>query len=485
MKEDRSPFLAVDCRVHLCNLRPEVFEAIQTSLTFKNPKYEQTRKFSPYNFISPKIPRNIKLWRKVGEVLSVPRGYSFETVGGFDFLPKTFQQSRNNFAYGTHLARFPKPHYTLTGIQERALEAFVRGEPKRPFNTYLFVMPTGTGKTVTAAVAAAKTRERTLILVHNQLIASQWRRDLAGCFNLANKDIGLVRQNTIRLGDQFTIAFLQTLFKRPKVWQDIRYSFGCMIFDECHIVPARTFYDIADDCPSLYRIGLTATPTRNDGLHDIMFNVFGQPFYDLSTDSNVESEVSIPVSDVIVRHTNFVPDVPKGMPLDISTTVKEQAFCEDRNRQIVADVKKEVSEGHSCLVICLRKAHVEILIRMLADRMVLALPLTGSLTKKKVRDYEAKLLDRSCRVAVATSQFVKLGTSINPLDRLFIACVVANEKDLLQLAGRIRRKADSKNDAVIYDYVDSKVRMLWNHFRKRAKVYKKMGVERFRKAEFV
>lgn len=104
-------------------------------------------------------------------------------------------------------------------------------------------IPTGGGKTVTAASIVGTHPGRTLWLAHRTELISQADRTLA------------------KLGvDNYAVASLQTLFSRgTRPYADL------VVVDECHHANARTYADVIDAYPMADHLGLTATPQRADG----------------------------------------------------------------------------------------------------------------------------------------------------------------------------------------------------------------------------
>jgi len=444
-----------------------------------NPTYRDLEKYSPYDipfYVKPKI--QMAKFNTDGS-LSVPRGYGFGVMGGLDKLETHGFRIVDDTV--TAPVDFPSWKITPNDLQNQALMK-LEGElqrPTRPFPNFLLVLPTATGKTVLAAMAASMMGQKTLVLTHRQLVANSWRRDLVKTYGFQDSDIGTIQGKKTHLGDQFTVAYLQSMFKKKMdVLEELKGEFGTVIFDECHLCPAKTFHQVVDTWPARFRIGLTATPERGDGLDQVIFLTFGDPFFKVK--GNVASETAQPITDVIVRTTGLELTDKKGGTLiqiyDIDKAIQENT---ERNSMIVEDVKREALAGHSCLVVCRRKVHVYKLIDLLRRAKVYAEPLEGGRTKKQIAETEQALIDRRVKVAVGTIQLTKTGASINPLDRLFLAGTVGNRKDTEQVAGRIRRAAPWKSDAVIYDYVDSNP-VMWNHFKRRRAVYASFGLEKFK-----
>jgi len=80
-----------------------------------------------------------------------------------------------------------------------------------------------------------------------------------------------------------TIATIQSLSKelnKPESDSFIN-SFGTILVDECHHIPAKTYRDTIAKLPTYYLYGLTATPFRkyNDG--KIIFSHLGEIIVEL------------------------------------------------------------------------------------------------------------------------------------------------------------------------------------------------------------
>jgi len=66
------------------------------------------------------------------------------------------------------------------------------------------------------------------------------------------------------------VAIMQSLNSGDGVKELVK-NYGMVIVDECHHVPAFSFEQILKGVHAKYVYGLTATPTRQDGHHPIIF----------------------------------------------------------------------------------------------------------------------------------------------------------------------------------------------------------------------
>lgn len=114
----------------------------------------------------------------------------------------------------------------------------------------------GAGKTVLGLNACARIKGRKLIVVPTSTLREQWEKRLQTFMS--------------DIAGEVTVATYQAYDKLK------RGDWALIIFDECHRLPANTFSRLAT-VPAKYRIGLSATPYREDGRTDFIFALTGFP----------------------------------------------------------------------------------------------------------------------------------------------------------------------------------------------------------------
>ena len=154
-------------------------------------------------------------------------------------------------------------HGELTPIQNDAVHAMVEHD------IGVFVAPPGSGKTVVGASLVARRRRNTLVLVHRTQLLEQWIAQLSLFLDLKPKEIGQIGGGKRKPNGTLDVAMIQSLARKDAV-DDIVATYGHVIVDECHHVPAVSFEQVMREVKARHVAGLTATPHRRDGQHPIL-----------------------------------------------------------------------------------------------------------------------------------------------------------------------------------------------------------------------
>jgi len=165
----------------------------------------------------------------------------------------------------------PEPRLTLTPrpYQEEALTAWLENGGRG-----VVVLPTGAGKTLVALMAAAHLKVRPLVVVPTIELLKQWREALEHGLGLPPTSVGQVGGGKRELRAAAVITY-DSAWRRPR---DLT-SFGLIILDEVHHLPSTSYRRIARSSPAPFRLGLTATPERNDLLHSDLDALVGPVVY--------------------------------------------------------------------------------------------------------------------------------------------------------------------------------------------------------------
>ena len=352
---------------------------------------------------------------------------------------------------------------------------------------------TAFGKTVIAAKLIAERKVNTLILVHRQQLLAQWVTRLSE-FLLINEKIPVVEQKSGRkkkleligrlaagkdqLSGIIDVALMQSLNLDGEV-RDCIKNYGMIIVDECHHIPAVSFAEILKKSNAKYIYGLTATPSRKDGHHPIIFMYCGPVRF--RVDAIKQAQKRPFEHFVIPRFTGFrVVREASDNDLTIQDLYSEIVKDELRNQLIVEDVFTCHEEGRHCLVLTERTAHVDILSKMIGARIPSVIALKGGLGTKETNGLLKQVTetpsDKQLTI-VATGKFIGEGFDEARLDSLFLAMPISWKGTLQQYAGRLHRLSDNKKEVRVYDYVDVRVGMLEKMYNKRLNGYAAIGYQ--------
>ena len=334
--------------------------------------------------------------------------------------------------------------------------------------------PTAFGKTVIGAWLIAKRGVNTLLLVHRQQLADQWRERLATFLDLPHTSIGQFGAGRNKGKGKIDIGMLQSLTSKGTV-RDLVADYGHVLVDECHHIPAFSFEAVLKEVRARYVTGLTATPIRKDGHHPIVIMQCGPIRHRVDARQQAAAR---PFEHLVVpRITSFtLPSelVDAGIQEIYSRLVADAP----RTTLIVADVLDAVHQGRSPLVLTERTEHLEEIQRQLGAHLEHLVVLRGGMgagDRKSVMARLKTIPDDAPRALLATGRYIGEGFDDARLDTLFLALPVSWRGIVQQYAGRLHRLHDRKRDVRIYDYVDLAVPMLARMHQKRLLGYAAIG----------
>ena len=428
-----------------------------------------------------------------------------ETANRF-YLPRmwakdTFGDAESMLVDGDPLREIPfvgKPYDYQTAI----IDKFVASP------NGLICVPCGRGKTFMAVAIAARLGRRFMIIVDKEFLLQQWSGELKallpgiriGVLQGDSKQIGTMTEPTLTIPElkeklrllklrvggtkdelldrlreatgpppviqyDCCIAMIQTLVQRDFSETDFR-GFGFTIFDECHHLGASNFSRALLKVQTKYMLGLSATPTRDDGLTKVFEYYLGKPVY---WEKQREAD-----PDVIVRKVTFTTDDPAytEVPVNyqddviLARLLTQVLDCEARNEMIdklmadlVAQPKRRI------LVLSERITHLQRIEKGLPAGTTVGYYIGGM--KEEVREAGA----RSAQVLLGTYAMASEAMNIKTLNTMVMA---SPRKKIEQSTGRILRLQKDQRDVdpLIVDIVDSHS-VYQGQWMKRRAYYKK------------
>lgn len=359
----------------------------------------------------------------------------------------------------------------LTAVQQEAAEALLRRD------IGVFVAPPGVGKTVLGTYLVAKRARSTLVLVHRQPLLYQWVAQLSMFLGIEEKEIGQIGGGKRKPNGRLDVAMIQSLVRQGRV-DDLVETYGHVIVDECHHVPAVSFERVLSEVKARYVLGLTATPHRRDGHHPILEMQLGPVRF--AVDPKGQAARRPFDHRLIVRETAFRLD---GSRAEAGIQGIYAALAEDevRNRLILDDILHALEEGRSPILLTERRDHLEYFAEQLRGFVRHLVVLQGGMTAKERREIGARLAavpDGEERLVLATGRYVGEGFDDRRLDTLVLAMPVSWKGTLVQYTGRLHRLHPRKSEVRIFDYVDREVPVLVRMFERRLRTYRAIGYVR-------
>ncbi|MEM4717136.1 MAG: DEAD/DEAH box helicase [Desulfurococcaceae archaeon] len=207
----------------------------------------------------------------------------------------------NVFTDKTLLIKPELRNIELRPYQKEALEKWLENGRKG-----IIALPTGSGKSIIAIAALVETSVRTLIVAYTKEQIQQWRDFILKYTNIPSHIIGLFYGEEKKLAP-ITITTYQSGYRYINT---ISPYFGLLVVDEVHHLPADKFKYIALHTLANYRMGLSATPTREDGKHEDLFPLLGGIVYYKHPSDLVEEGYLAPYKIITVK-VKLKPDERK------------------------------------------------------------------------------------------------------------------------------------------------------------------------------
>ena len=449
-------------------LTPALQSRLIRLASFQNPEFYKAQAMRLSTFGKPRI---ISCAEDYLRHIALPRGCLDDTI---EFLTSLgieapLDDNRISGAPGS-----PPIHFHFMGVlrpeQEQAVAALLAHD------NGILAAATAFGKTVVAARMIAARAVPTLVLVHRRQLLDQWAAQLKEFLGLAPGDIGFIGSGKRKPSGRVDIALIQSLCRKGVV-DDIVQDYGHLVIDECHHIPAVSFEQIARRFGGRYVLGLSATVTRKDGHHPIIFMQCGPARFRVGAKQGAEAH---PFSHkVIVRPTNF--DLPRTTPEKLTIQEIYDLLINDeaRNDLIFEDVVQAIThERRSPVLITERRAHLEMFAERFRPRVRNVVVFKGGMRQKQREQLRERLKaigDDEDRLLVATGRYLGEGFDDARLDTLFLTLPISWKGTLAQYAGRLHRLHYNKREVRIYDYADLRVAMLERMFKRRLGGYKGLG----------
>lgn len=434
----------------------------QEKLVLDNPDYLSRIKLNKWvGNISPYI----RLYQVIGDNLVIPFGClrDFHKLFGNRVQYEPRFEPRRAISYISNI--------NLYDYQEKTIQATLEAK------NGIIVMPCGSGKTQTAIEIIARLGGSVLWLTHTQDLLNQSKLRAESVLD-TDATFGTITGGKINIGTGITFATVQTMCQLDLA--EYRDVWDIIVVDECQHCcgsPTRVtqFYKVVNSLSARYKIGLTATPKRADGLHESMFALLGGIIHEVSREEVAAHTCPIRVMPI---YTEYVPDYEAVLSGD--GTLDYNALTTDlvENKQRFKEVIDFVNLlGSSILVLGSRVEYLQRLEAEFEGRSI-CLSGMGQSKKAKAERKEAlrKLNDGELDAVFATYALAREGLDVPSLKYVVFSTPVKDEITVIQSAGRVGRKADGKEIGTVIDFIDD-FSLFKRYANKRKGYYRKINAE--------
>jgi superfamily II DNA or RNA helicase len=341
-------------------------------------------------------------------------------------------------------------------------------------NRKLLVSPTSSGKTL---ISYSITRYyvdkgyRVLIVCPTTSLIEQGYKDFIDygweCEDIVHK----IYSGRAKHSDSpVVISTYQSIYDLDKSYFD---AFDVVIIDECHLSTAKSIQGILHKmCDAKYRFGLTGT-TQPEKVHIwTLEGLFGPCYKVTRTDELMEkgSIAKLQIKILLLQHN----------PKTFETYEDEIQYIisHEKRNNLIKNLTLSLN-GNTLILFSRVEAHGKILYDLInnsvnGDRKVFFV-YGGVDTEERERIREITESEDNA-IIVASYGVFSTGISIRNLHNLIFASPSKSKIRNLQSIGRILRKSDKKNKAVLYDIADdithnSRKNYTLNHLIERVKIY--------------
>lgn len=327
-----------------------------------------------------------------------------------------------------------------------------------------------TGKTAMAVRLITAFKLRTIVFAHERELLKQFLRAVRKFTNIkaleaqtGRKLVGIVQhERDWKENWDIVLVNYQKFISdkgRLRIRKHVHQKFGLSIVDEVHRANAFAYSKVINFIDAKYRMGLTATTERKDGLEFVVQQIMG-PVVAKSTVKAMTPSVSIHV-------TNLKPKYEwKGMTAYVKA-VSWAAEHKDRNKMLVRQVFRDLRENpkHCVILPVMRVGQAKFLARMINKQARfnnenrdenwpddLAMPLYDGVDRDEVF---RKARDGSeTRVVVSIIKMCKEGTDVPTWTHMYLQFPMNNAPMFYQLYQRICTPYEGKPDPVLRMYID-------------------------------
>jgi len=381
--------------------------------------------------------------------------------------------------------RFKLSRYKLRDYQRNAVDSWLKSRKG------IIVLPTGSGKTLVAVNIISELNVPSLIVVPTLDLVRQWKSVLKESFDI---EIGEYSGEEKKL-KSITVATYDTSYLQA---EELGNKFLLVIFDEVHHLPSEGYRHIAEMFCSPYRLGLTATYERADGLHRELPRLVGGVVFEEKASSlsgehlaeysleKIYTELTDEEKREYNKNYNYYRNYLKTHNISLRTPRDFKFFIMRTGRD--PEARKALLARHKARKIALNSfTKLKVLSRLLQkhskDRIIIftehndlvrrishefLIPSIIHTTKKEERTDVLEKFKQGAYSRIVSSKVLDEGVDVPEANIGIILSGTGSKREFIQRLGRILRKKEGKK-AILYEIVSRETTEVGTSYRRRTK----------------
>lgn len=457
--------IMIDSKMRIKNYTPTIHKWCKENLVLDNPDYYKKERMGKWTGSTPK---NIYLYEVMGDELWLPFGCIQDVwrmcLHGVSWNVK-FEPFRA-FNYGSNINLYP--------YQERAVKAAINAK------NGVLVMPCGSGKTQCGLEIISRLGGRALWLTHTQDLLNQSKQRAESV--LDDVGGGTITAGKVNLGKGITFATVQTMAKLDL--SEYKDYWDIIVVDECQRAagsPTKVtqFYKVLSRLSARYKIGLTATPKRADGLEKSMFALLGGKIHEITRAEVADTTCPIKVE---VVQTGWTPNYDLVLmgdgTIDYHKVVDTMVHDKERFDFVF---KNLMTLRGATIVLANRVEYLQELCKAYTEGQVGDAICLSGMGQSKAAKAERKAALTALNTGeldciFASYMLASEGLDVPNLRNVVFVTPEKNPTTVTQSVGRVGRKAEGKSFGTVIDFVDD-FGLFKSWSKKRIAIYKSIGCD--------